>query len=217
MTQAEAQPKHWLFRLLREPVNSLTHFAGAVLSVVGLSVLLILSNGEPWRTTSFAIYGASLVLLYSASTLYHSLKVGERGLRALKRFDHIAIFALIAGTYTPVALVTLQGERAAWGWSIFGVIWGFAVLGFVTKLFFIHAPRWFSTLLYVLMGWLAVVAIVPIVQAMPFGGVVWLGLGGLFYSVGAVIYGSKNPTSHVTLVSTNSGTFLYWRAACATS
>lgn len=193
MTQIKAQPKHWLFRLLREPVNSLTHFAGAVLSIVGLIALLILSNGEPWRTTSFAIYGASLVLLYSASTLYHSLKVGERGLRALKRFDHIAIFALIAGTYTPVALVTLQGERAAWGWSIFGVIWGFAVLGFVTKLFFISAPRWFSTLLYVLMGWLAVIAIVPIVQAMPFGGVVWLGLGGLFYTIGAVIYGLKKP------------------------
>ena len=192
MTQT-TQPKHWLFCILREPINSLTHLAGALLSVIGLVTLLVLSNGEPWRTTSFAIYGASLILLYSASTLYHSLNVGERALRALKRFDHIAIFALIAGTYTPVTLVTLQGERAAWGWSIFGVIWGFAVLGLVTKLFFIHAPRWVSTLLYVLMGWLAIVAIVPIVRAMPFGGVVWLALGGLFYTAGAVIYAIKKP------------------------
>ena len=187
------QSRPWLARVLREPVNSLTHFAGVLLSVIGLVVLLVLSGGEPWRTTSFAIYGASMILLYTASTLYHSLKVGERVLKMLKRFDHIAIFLLIAGTYTPVTLVTLQGERAAWGWSIFGVIWGFALLGLATKLFFLRAPRWFSTLLYVLMGWLAVIAIRPIALAMPAGGLVWLGLGGLFYTVGAVVYGLKKP------------------------
>lgn len=184
---------HWLLRLLREPVNSLTHFAGALFGVVALVVLVVLSGGEPWRTTSFTIYGSSLILLYTASTLYHSLNVGPRILKILKQFDHMAIFALIAGTYTPITLVTLQGDKAAWGWSIFGVIWGFALLGLVFKLVWIGAPRWLYTALYLVMGWMAVIGIVPIVQTMPFGGVVWMALGGLFYTVGAVVYGLKKP------------------------
>lgn len=184
---------NWLSRWLREPVNSLTHFAGIVFAVVALVVLLVMSNGEPWRTISFAIYGSSLILLYTASTLYHSLNVGARLLKKLKQFDHMAIFALIAGTYTPVTLVTLQGGKAAWGWSIFGVIWGFALLGLVFKLVWIAAPRWLYTALYLVMGWIALIGIVPIVQTMPIGGVVWLALGGLFYTVGAVIYALKKP------------------------
>ena len=183
----------WLSRLLREPVNSLTHFAGIVFGVVALVVLLVLSNGEPWRTTSFAIYGSSLILLYTASTLYHSLRVRPRVLKILKQFDHMAIFALIAGTYTPITLVTLQGDKAAWGWSIFGIIWCFALLGLVFKLLWLGAPRWLYTALYLLMGWMAVIGIVPIVQTMPLGGVVWMALGGLFYTVGAGVYALKKP------------------------
>jgi len=182
-----------LSRYLREPVNSLTHFVGILLSIVGLVVLVVLSEGEPWRTVSFAVYGATLILLYTASTLLHSLRVGARGERFLRTFDHAAIFALIAGSYTPITLVTLQEGSAAWGWVLFGVVWGVALLGIVFKLVWLEAPRWLSTGLYLLMGWLAVVAIVPIVQALPLGGVFWLVLGGLFYSVGAVIYGLKRP------------------------
>jgi hemolysin III len=181
------------YRLLFEPVNSLTHLLGALLSIAGLIILVLLSRGEPWRVTSFVIYGGSLIILYAASTLYHALKVGAKTRSALKRFDHIAIFGLIAGTYTPITLVTLQGERAAWGWSIFGVIWGFALLGVIFKLCWLSAPRWLYTGLYLLMGWLALIAIVPIAQVMPAGGLFYMGLGGLFYTVGAVIYALKRP------------------------
>lgn len=186
-------PPHWLFRYLREPVNSLTHFAGILLSIAGLILLLALSGDDPWRLTSFAIYGASLIILYTASTLLHALKTKPHIENSLRIFDHAAIFGLIAGTYTPLTLVTLQANHAAWGWAVFGVVWGFALLGIIFKIAWITAPRWLSVGLYLLMGWISVVAIVPIAQAMPFGGVVWLALGGLFYSVGAFIYGLKKP------------------------
>lgn len=180
-------------RWLREPVSSLTHLAGALLSVVGLVALLLLSAGEPWRTTSFAIYGASLVLLYTASTLYHGLHVGAQRLELLKRLDHIAIFVLIAGSYTPIALVTLQREHAAWGWVILIAVWGFASLGLAFKLLWLAAPRWLYTGLYLLMGWLALAAVVPLAQAMPVGGLAWLALGGLFYTFGALVYALERP------------------------
>jgi hemolysin III len=190
---ADASPACCLSRLLREPVNSLTHGFGILLSIAGLVALLLLSQGEPWRVVSFAVYGASLIVLYTASTLYHALRVGERVRQALKRFDHIAIFLLIAGTYTPVTLVTLQKEQAAWGWAVFGVVWGFALLGLIFKLLWLGAPRWLYVGLYLLMGWLAVVAIVPLVQVMPLGGLAWLFIGGGFYTLGAVIYALKRP------------------------
>ncbi len=186
-------PEHPLYRYLREPVNSLTHLLGMLLSVVGLVTLLVLSRGEPWRTVSFAVYGASLVTLYTASTLLHALKVGPGLERKLRIFDHAAIFGLIAGTYTPITLVALQPEYATWGWALFGVAWGLALLGVVFKIFWIAAPRLLSTGLYLLMGWLSVVAAVPIVKALPTGGLVWLAVGGLFYSVGAVVYALKKP------------------------
>lgn len=190
MTKSSAKG---LARYLREPVNSLTHFVGILLSVAGLIVLLLLSEGEPWRTVSFAIYGGALILLYTASTLLHSLKVGAKAERRLRIFDHAAIFVLIAGSYTPIALVTLQQGKEVWGWTIFGVVWLIALAGVVFKLFWLEAPRWLSTALYLLMGWLAVVAIAPIVATLPPWGVFWLALGGLFYTVGAVIYGLKRP------------------------
>jgi hemolysin III len=186
-------PLRGLARYFREPVNSLTHLVGALLSLVGLVVLLVLAAGEPWRTVSFAIYGTTLVLLYTASTLLHSLHVGARAQRRLRLFDHAAIFLLIAGSYTPITLVTLQQGSGAWGWTLFALVWGIAVLGVVFKLVWLEAPRWLSTGLYLLMGWLALLAIVPITRALPPGGLFWLLLGGLFYSVGAVVYGLKRP------------------------
>lgn len=182
-----------LERIFREPANALTHLVGIVLALIGAVALLVLSEGEPWRTVAFSVYGVSLVVLYTASTLLHSLDVGPSAERALRIFDHAAIYGLIAGTYTPVTLVTLQQENAAWGWTLFGVAWGFALLGIVFKIVWIGAPRWLSTGLYLAMGWLALVAIVPIVRALPAGGVAWLVAGGAFYSVGAVIYATKRP------------------------
>ena len=190
------QPRHWIYKVFREPVNSLTHLFGALLSIVGLVVLLVLSNGDPWRIVAFAIYGASMITLYTASTLYHSVNAGESVLKALKRFDHMAIFGLIAGSYTPLTLVTLQSGEAAWGWSVFGVVWGIAILGFIFKIAWLKAPRWLYTVLYLIMGWLSLIAIVPIAQTLPSGGVAWLVTGGVFYSVGAVIYALKKPNFH---------------------
>jgi hemolysin III len=183
----------FLHRYLREPANSLTHFVGILLSIVGLIVLMVLSEGEPWRTVSFGVYGLSLILLYTASTLLHGLKVSERGQRFLRMFDHAAIFILIAGSYTPVTLISIRPEATAWGWTLFGIVWGIALLGVIFKLVWLEAPRWLSVGLYLLMGWLAAVAIVPLVQALPTGGLVWLLVGGAFYSVGAVIYALKRP------------------------
>jgi hemolysin III len=188
----EPAPKG-LARYLREPVNSLTHFVGILLSIAGLIVLLLLSRGEPWRTVSFAIYGGALILLYTASTLLHSLRVGAKAERRLRIFDHAAIFVLIAGSYTPIALVTLQQGRERWGWGILVAVWLIALCGVFFKLFWLEAPRWLSTALYLFMGWLAVVAIVPIAATLPAWGVFWLALGGFFYSVGAIIYGLKKP------------------------
>lgn len=193
MTAEPDPPRKGLHTRLREPINAITHFVGILLSIAGLVVLLILAEGEPWRTVSVLVYGFSLILLFTASTLLHSLKVSKSKERFLRTFDHAAIFVLIAGSYTPITLVTLQQGSAAWGWTLFGVVWGTALLGVIFKLVWLDAPRWLSTGLYLLMGWLAIVAIQPITRALPPEGVFWLALGGAFYSVGAVIYALKRP------------------------
>lgn len=182
-----------LLRWLREPVNSLTHLAGALLSLVALVLMLVLVWGDPWKMLAFALYGVSMVVLYTASTLLHSLRVRPEVERALRIFDHAAIFGLIAGTYTPVTLVTLKAYSPTLGVALFSVAWGFALLGIVFKIVWIDAPRWLSTGLYLLMGWLAIVAARPLLQALPPGGLLWLALGGLFYTVGALVYASKRP------------------------
>jgi hemolysin III len=186
-------PAIWLTRWFREPVNTMTHGVGVLFGIVALVVLLVLSGGEPWRTTAFAVYGASMILLYLASSVMHGAKVGPEMLRRLRLFDHAAIFLLIAGTYTPVTLVVLRPEVPAWGWTLFGVAWGFALLGVVFKLFWLEAPRWLSTVLYAAMGWMALVAVVPMLQTLAWGGLIWLLVGGLFYSVGAMVYALKWP------------------------
>jgi hemolysin III len=178
---------HWQ---AKDPASCYSHLLGVALSITGLVMLLVESQGDPWRVVGFSIYGASLILLYSASTIYHWQALPPRGEDILKRLDHVAIFVLIAGTYTPVCLVTLRG---GWGWSVLGVVWGLALLGLVLKLFFQHLPRWPSTVLYVGMGWMAVVAVVPLVQSLPVSGLMWLVAGGVLYTLGAVIYAVKWP------------------------
>jgi hemolysin III len=189
-----------LWRRMREPVNSLSHLIGVLLSLLGMVVLLAYSAGEPWRLISFAIYGASSVMLFTASTLLHGLHVEERVERLLLRLDHAAIFVMIAGSYTPMALVTLRQYSPAWGWSIFGVVWGLGILGVVFKLFWLDAPRWFSTGLYLLMGWLAVVAADPILHTLPLGGLMWLVVGGFLYSIGALVFIFERPNPYPGLL-----------------
>jgi hemolysin III len=177
---------------LRDPISALTHFVGALLSVAGLVLLIraAIARGTPWHVASFAIFGASLILLYSASAVYHWLPVPERVHRILRRVDHTMIFVLIAGSYTPFCLVPLRG---AWGWSLFGVAWTVAAAGVILSILWIEAPRWLYTGLYVAMGWMIVVAIAPLIRSVPAGGMAWFAAGGLFYTVGAAMYAFKWP------------------------
>jgi hemolysin III len=183
----------WLHQRIYEPFNCISHFIGMLLSIAGMVILLALSQGDPWRIVSFSIYGACAILLFSASTLLHGLVVAPHVREWLLRFDHIGIYAFIAGSYTPVLLVSIQDYSPAWSWSLFGVVWGLGIGGMIFKSTWLGAPRWLSTGLYLLLGWLALVGIVPLVNAMPIGGFLWLLAGGLFYSVGAVIFTLQRP------------------------
>ena len=174
----------------KEPFNSYSHLVGVILSIIGLVALVVAADGNRRRVVGFAIYGASLVLLYAASTIYHGLHVSPRREDWLRRFDHMAIFVLIAGTYTPLCLVTLRG---GWGWSIFAVIWALAAGGIALKLFFDHLPPLPTAAVYVGMGWLAVVAIGPLMRNVPLEGLAWLLAGGLAYTAGGVIYALRRP------------------------
>jgi len=174
----------------KDPVSCYTHLLGVVLSIAALIGLIAHSRENPWLTVGFSIYGASLVLLYSASTIYHWLSLPPRGEDFLKRFDHVAIFVLIAGTYTPICLITLRG---GWGYSILGIVWAMALAGAVLKVWSSHLPRWPSTALYIGMGWLAVVAAVPLVRNLSAAGLTWLVAGGVLYTVGGVVYATKRP------------------------
>lgn len=169
-----------------ELVNVATHGFGFLLSIAALSVLVVFASlkGTAWHIVSFSIYGASLVLLYFASTAFHiSRKQKIRNL--LNIADHASIFLLIAGTYTPFLLVTLRGP---WGWSIFGVVWGMALAGIIIKLFFTGKYNTLSTIIYVAMGWVVLIAIVPLVNSLSFEGLMWLFAGGLSYTIGAIFF-----------------------------
>jgi hemolysin III len=169
-----------------ERLNSYTHLLGAVAAAAGSVVLVVLAarQGDGLKLVSFSVYGASLLLLYLFSTLYHSTR--GRAKSILQRFDHHAIYLLIAGTYTPFTLITLRG---AWGWTLFGVEWGLAALGMVVDALHSRgARRILPVVIYLLMGWFALVALVPLFQALPRSGLLWLVGGGLFYTVGIVFY-----------------------------
>ena len=177
---------------IREPVNALTHLLGAVLAAIGMVVLLVngAANDSARQVVAFAIFGTSLVLLYSTSGIYHSLNCSERGLAMLRRLDHMMIYVLIAGTYTPVCLVLLQGRL---GVGLLIAVWMIALAGIVQKLAWMQAPRWFSTVLYLSMGWAAMIVAKPLLGAAPLGFFLWIIAGGVFYSVGAVVYATKWP------------------------
>jgi hemolysin III len=177
---------------VKDPVSGFSHLVGAILSAIGLYYLVryAAANGTVWHIVSFSIFGTSLILLYTASTLYHLLVVSERGSVILRKIDHMMIYVLIAGTYTPMCLIPLRGS---WGWSILISIWGIAMVGIILKILWFNAPRWLYTLFYLVMGWLIVIAFAPLVRTMPIGAILWLVAGGLLYTVGAIIYGTKWP------------------------
>lgn len=173
-----------------EKLNVISHFVGLILSIIALILLVVyaVNYGSSWHVISFSIYGASLIVLYSASTLYHYVQTPSLR-QKLNIFDHSAIYILIAGTYTPFTLVVLQG----WvGWTIFGVSWALAIFGVIFKLYYTGKYDKISTIAYVLMGWLIVFAIKPLVNNFPIEGLLWLLAGGLFYTVGAILYSIKS-------------------------
>ncbi|MFH1000070.1 MAG: hemolysin III family protein [Bacteroidota bacterium] len=178
-----------------EILNVISHGIGFLLSVAALVLLVVFASidGSVWHIVSYSIYGTSLVVLYLASTLFHWSKKPSRRLK-LNVFDHASIYVLIAGTYTPLMLVTLRGP---WGWSLFGVVWGMAILGIVLKLFFTGRYNKISTMAYLVMGWVVVIALKSLIANLNTPGLIWLAIGGVSYSVGAVFYLlNKIPYNH---------------------
>ncbi len=177
---------------LNEPISGLTHFIGAILAAVGL-ILLINKSIHPVKTlhlVTFSIFGVGMILLFTFSTLYHWLPLSEKGIQRLRKLDHKMIYIFIAATYTPICLIALRG---AWGWGLFVSIWGLAILGILLKLFWFPVPRWLSTTLYISMGWLVIVGILPLSNALQLRALIWLLLGGVFYTIGALIYSLERP------------------------
>ena len=174
---------------VEEKINIISHAIGFILSIVALVLLVTHANlhGDVWHIVSFSIFGASLIVLYAASTFYHNAKKPELRNR-LKIIDHAAIYVLIAGSYTPFTLVTLQGTI---GWVIFGTSWGLALTGIILKLFFTGKYNLISTLMYVFMGWVIVFAIKPLINNLPLEGLFWLFAGGMAYTIGAILYSIK--------------------------
>ncbi|WP_419539831.1 PAQR family membrane homeostasis protein TrhA [Natronogracilivirga saccharolytica] len=181
-----------MFSKVREPANAYTHLAGVLLSILGLVLLLHRSvmYGHPVHVISFTIFGSSMILLYLASTLYHMLPLSDRGIRFMRRIDHIMIYVMIAGTYTPITLIVLEGYL---GWALFTIIWAVAVLGILFKLVWFNAPKWISLLIYLSMGWLALAVFPALWDVFSLSAILWIFLGGLAYTIGAVIYGFKWP------------------------
>jgi hemolysin III len=177
---------------LREPINGITHAAGGLLAALGLGVLLATaaSSGRLDQLVAFGVFGLSLIALYAASALYHLLPLSPSGVARLRTLDHMAIFVLIAGTYTPFCLLALDG---AWRWGLLALIWGLALCGVLLKLLWMDASRWLSVVLYLGMGWVAVIAAPAPLRAVPPDGITWILAGGLVYSAGALIYGLKRP------------------------
>lgn len=175
---------------VKDPFCCLSHLLGLLLAIPGLVWLILQAGGEPLRTLGFAVYGSSLIVLYAASTLYHWSPLPPNRQDLLRRLDHTAIYLLIAGTYTPVCLVTLRGRL---GWTLFVLVWGCALIGGVIKVFFRHLPRWVSTALYLGISWVGVVALIPLARLLPPAGLSYLLLGGCCYTVGAVVYGTQRP------------------------
>ncbi len=183
------------FTVGEEIANSITHGIGALLAIAGVSVMIPLGvlRGDVWHVVSFSVYGFTLITLYTASTLYHSI-TNLRAKHILQILDHSSIFLLIAGTYTPFTLVALRGP---WGWSLFGVVWGLAAFGVFFKSLFIKRYRRVSVVLYVIMGWLSAIAFHEMIAVLPRGTFICLVLGGVFYTGGIAFYGWKKlPYNH---------------------
>lgn len=176
----------------KEITSALTHLGGAVFGVIGTFLFLIgdkISNAV--SAVAFLVFGISMILLYSTSTIYHFIdKSKQKAKLIMRKLDHIMIFVFVAGSYTPVCLLVLNNNV---GYKLLTLVWSITIIGAIIKLFWITAPNWVSSILYIGMGWMAVSVLSPLVNNMPTGGMAWLMLGGMFYTIGGVIYGFKKP------------------------
>lgn len=176
---------------LREPINGFTHLAGALLSFVGMLALVIkttMTNPSIVNITAVIVFGISMILLYSASATYHLVVSSDNVIKFLRKLDHSMIFVLIAGSYTPFCLIALKGFH---GLTLFSIIYAIAIAGVLFKMLWFECPRWVSTLIYISMGWMALFILSPLCNAISSQGVLCLALGGLFYTIGGVIYATK--------------------------
>ena len=177
-----------MFSKLREPVSGLTHLGGAVAALVGQIVLLVLGGPGVEKVVSVLVYGLSLVGLFSASAVYHLVNAGPKVTAALRKLDHSAIYLLIAGTYTPFCMLAFEGF---FRWGMLAIVWTFAAVGIAVKLFYMGAPRWLSAVIYVLMGWLCLMAAGEMTSALTPFSLGWMIAGGVIYTLGAVVYATK--------------------------
>lgn len=177
---------------LKDPGSAITHFIGMVFAVIAAAPLLFKASQKFDKTylISCAVYIVSVILLYTASTIYHSLDISEKINKRLKKFDHMMISIMIAGSYTPICLIVLRGKT---GLILLGIVWGIAILGILIKAFWIYCPKWFSSVLYIAMGWTCVLAFPKIYASMPRPAFIWLLAGGIVYTIGGIIYGLKLP------------------------
>lgn len=180
--------KQSIWQKMRDPVSGLTHLGAAAAALIGLIFLLVIGWDTPGKVLALAIYGVSMVALFSSSAAYHLAKVKPQVQLILRKLDHSAIYFLIAGTYTPICYYFFEGF---WKWGLLAIIWSLAAIGVVVKLWVIDAPRWLSAGVYLVMGWLCVAALGEMLRVMPPGALAWLAAGGLAYTLGAVIYITK--------------------------
>lgn len=176
---------------IKDPVSALTHFIAMILALIAATPLLVkASSAGKLHLAALSIFILSMILLYAASTIYHTLDISPGINKLLKRIDHMMIFILIAGTYTPVCLIVL-GDKT--GWGLLALVWGIAISGIIIKACFIMCPKWFSSSLYIAMGWICVLAFSKIIKALPPAAFIWLLAGGLIYTAGGIIYALKLP------------------------
>jgi hemolysin III len=178
-----------MIKKIREPINGLTHLAGAIAAIPGTIGMILVSWGSAIKIVSVSIYGAGLTAMFLASGIYHSANVKASTLKILRKLDHSAIFLLIAGTYTPFCLIGFTGF---WRWGLLGIIWAIAAAGILTKIFLPNTRRWLHTLMYVFMGWLCIMAAPQIATMLPKNTIVWLFTGGVIYTLGALVYATKS-------------------------
>ena len=177
-----------MIKKMREPVNGLTHLAGAIAAVFGMIAMLIVGWGVTAKVVSVVAYGIGLISMFSASATYHMARVRPAVLQILRKIDHSAIFLLIAGTYTPFCLIAFTGF---WRWGLLAIIWSIALIGITVKVFYVKAPRWLNAGIYVCMGWLCVMAAPQMPSMLPFTALLWLIIGGVVYTLGAVVYATR--------------------------